>query len=43
MKRKTYMVPTTQIVFLKQRIPLLSGSPQASLNGGENPEEEDWE
>ena len=40
MKRKTE--PTTQIVFLKQRNPLLSGSPQGSLNGEEDPDEEDW-
>ena len=42
MKRRNYMTPTTQVVFLKQQIPLLSGSPKGSLNGEEDEEKEDW-
>ena len=42
MKRKTYMKPTTQVVILQQHYRLLSGSPKGSLNGDEEPDEEDW-
>ena len=46
MKRKTYLTPTTQVVILKQQIPLLSGSPTGNLGDPQAPEgdkEEDWD
>ena len=43
MQRKNYVKPATLVVILRQRIPLLSGSPKGDLDGDEDPEGEDWD